>query len=54
MALSVWQVDISVAVAFAIASHALAIGLHIFLGLCCAWLEGIGVKRLTRVAEATQ
>ena len=53
MALSVWQVDTSVAVAFAIASHALAITLHIVLGLCCAWLEGIGVKRLTRFAEVT-
>jgi uncharacterized protein (TIRG00374 family) len=54
MALSVWQVDTSVAVAFAIASHALAVALHIFIGLCCAWLEGIGVKRLTRVAETTR
>ena len=54
MALSVWQVDTSVAVAFAIASHALAISLHIVLGLCCAWLEGIGVKRMTRLAEATE
>jgi uncharacterized protein (TIRG00374 family) len=53
MALSAWRVDTSVAVAFAIASHALAIALHIILGLCCAWLEGIGVKRLTRLAEAT-
>jgi uncharacterized protein (TIRG00374 family) len=53
MALSVWQVDTSVAVAFAIASHALAVGLHIVLGLCCAWFEGIGVRRLTRLAEAT-
>ena len=48
-----WLVDTSVAVAFAIASHALAIALHIVLGLCCAWFEGIGVRRLTRLAEAT-
>jgi uncharacterized protein (TIRG00374 family) len=53
MALSVWQVDTAVAVAFAIASHALAIALHIVLGIWSAWLEGIGMKRLTRLAEAT-
>jgi uncharacterized membrane protein YbhN (UPF0104 family) len=53
MALSVWHVDTSVAVAFAIASHALAIALHISLGACCAWLEGIRMKRLTGLAKAS-
>lgn len=52
MALSVWGVDTSTAVAFAIGSHALAIGLHIILGLAGAWHEGIGMIGLTRIARS--
>jgi len=51
LALSVWGVDTSTAVAFAIGSHALAIGLHIVLGLTGAWFEGIGLFGLTRIAR---
>jgi uncharacterized protein (TIRG00374 family) len=54
LALSVWHVNTSMAVAFAIASHAAYISLHIVLGLCCASLEGVAVKRLTHLAEGTE
>lgn len=53
LALSVWHVDTSTALAFAIVSHAAAIGLHVVLGAFCASLEGVAVKRLTRLAEVT-
>jgi len=49
LGLSVWNIDTSAAVAFAIGSHALAITLQILIGLVCAWFEGwkiIGLKRL--------
>jgi uncharacterized membrane protein YbhN (UPF0104 family) len=49
LALSVWNIDTAVAVAFAIGSHALVITMHILVGLICAWFEGwriIGLKRL--------
>jgi uncharacterized protein (TIRG00374 family) len=49
LALSVWNIDTSAAVAFAIGSHALVITLQILIGLMCAWFEGsriIGLKRL--------
>jgi uncharacterized protein (TIRG00374 family) len=49
LGLSVWNIDTSAAVAFAIASHALVIALQILIGLVCAWFEGwriIGLKRL--------
>lgn len=54
LALSVWHVEISVAVAFAIASHAAAITVHIVLGIYCASVEGVAVKRLTQLGEATE
>jgi hypothetical protein len=38
-------------VAFAIAAHAISIGLHIAFGLVCAWIEGIGMRRLTGLAQ---
>jgi uncharacterized protein (TIRG00374 family) len=43
LALSAWGVEPSTALAFAIASHVIAIGLHIMLGLGSAWFEGIGM-----------
>ena len=49
LGLSVWHIDTSAAVAFAIGSHALVITLQILIGLVCAWFEGwriIGLKRL--------
>jgi glycosyltransferase 2 family protein len=49
LGLSVWNIDTSAAVAFAIGSHALVITLQILIGLACAWFEGwriIGLKRL--------
>jgi len=49
LGLSVWNIDTSAAVAFAIGSHALVITLQILIGLVCAWFEGwriIGLKRL--------
>ena len=51
IALSVWRVDTSTAVAFAIAAHAISIALHIAFGLVCAWIEGIGMRRLTGLAQ---
>jgi glycosyltransferase 2 family protein len=52
LALSVWNVETPLALAFAIASHALAIGMHIMLGLAAAWYEGIGILGLTRIARS--
>jgi len=49
LGLSLWNIDTSAAVAFAIGSHALVITLQILIGLVCAWFEGwriIGLKRL--------
>jgi uncharacterized protein (TIRG00374 family) len=49
LGLSLWDIDTSAAVAFAIGSHALVITLQILIGLVCAWFEGwriIGLKRL--------
>jgi len=49
LGLSVWNINTSAAVAFAIGSHALVITLQILIGLVCAWFEGwriIGLKRL--------
>jgi uncharacterized protein (TIRG00374 family) len=49
LGLSLWNIDTSAAVAFAIGSHALVITLQILIGLICAWFEGwriIGLKRL--------
>ena len=51
VALSVWGIEASTALAFAIGSHALAIAMHILLGLVGAWDEGIGVTGLTRIAR---
>ena len=51
IALSVWRVDTSTAVAFAIGAHAISIALHIVFGISCAWIEGIGVRRLTSLAR---
>jgi uncharacterized protein (TIRG00374 family) len=51
LALSVWHVDMSTAVAFAIGAHAISIALHIVFGISCAWSEGIGVWRLTSLAQ---
>jgi uncharacterized protein (TIRG00374 family) len=51
IALSVWQVDTSTAVAFAIGAHAISMTLHIVFGLACAWIEGIGMRRLTALAQ---
>jgi uncharacterized protein (TIRG00374 family) len=52
LALSVWHVETSTAVAFAIGAHALAIGAHITLGLLAAWYEGIGIFGLTQLARS--
>src|SRR5262249_46505777 len=52
LALSVWGVDTSTAVAFAIASHALAIGVHIVLGMAGAWYEGVAMFGLSRTAQS--
>jgi hypothetical protein len=38
-------------VAFAIGAHAISIALHIVFGISCAWIEGIGVRRLTSLAQ---
>jgi glycosyltransferase 2 family protein len=49
LGLSLWNIDTSAAVAFAIGSHALVVTLQILIGLVCAWFEGwriIGLKRL--------
>ena len=54
LALSPWKVDTSVAVAFAIGTHAMAIALHILLGLCAAWAEGVGLARLSQAAQVLQ
>jgi hypothetical protein len=51
LALSVWHVDMSTAVVFAIGAHAISIALHIVFGISCAWSEGIGVWRLTSLAQ---
>jgi uncharacterized protein (TIRG00374 family) len=51
LALSPWQVDTSLAVAFAIVTHAMAIGFHIVLGSAAAWIEGVGLTSLSRVAQ---
>jgi uncharacterized protein (TIRG00374 family) len=52
ISLSVYGVDTSTAVAFAVASHALAIGTHIVLGLVGAWYEGIGMFGLTQTVRS--
>jgi glycosyltransferase 2 family protein len=52
LALSVWSVDTSIAVAFAISSHALTIGMHILIGLACAWFEGLRLSGLGRLTQA--
>jgi hypothetical protein len=52
LALSVWNIDTSAAVAFAIGSHALAITMHILVGLVCAWFEGWRIITLKRLASA--
>ena len=50
ISLSLWGVDSSTAIAFAIASHAIAIGLHIFLGTICLWHEGLRFRSLGRMS----
>jgi uncharacterized membrane protein YbhN (UPF0104 family) len=50
LGLSVWNIDTSAAVAFAIGSHAVVITLQILIGLVCAWFEGWRIIRLKRLA----
>ncbi len=52
LALSPWNVDTSLAVAFAIGTHAIAIALHVLLGLGAAWIEGVGLMRLSQAAHS--
>jgi len=52
LALSVWDVPTPLALAFAIGSHGLAIGVHIVFGLVAAWYEGVSPLGLTRLAGA--
>jgi uncharacterized protein (TIRG00374 family) len=52
LALSVWNVPTPQALAFAIGSHALAIGVHIVFGLVAAWYEGISLLGLTQMARS--
>jgi len=52
LALSVWHVETSVALAFAIVAHGLAIGVHITFGLFAVWYEGIGMFGLTQIAQS--
>jgi len=52
LALSVWHVETSVALAFAIVAHGLAIGVHIIFGLFGVWFEGIGIFGLTQIAQS--
>jgi len=54
IALSVWRVDTSIAVAFAIGAHAVFVGLQVILGLSCAWLEGFGMRGLTQLAQTSR
>jgi glycosyltransferase 2 family protein len=50
LGLSLWNIDTSAAVAFAIGSHALVITLQILIGLVCAWFEGWRIIALKRLA----
>lgn len=50
LGLSVWNIDTSAAVAFAIGSHALVTTLQILIGLVCAWFEGWRIISLKRLA----
>lgn len=51
VALAYWKVDTSAAIAFAIGSHAVAIGLHVILGMACAWLQGMRVASIVRLSR---
>lgn len=52
LALSVWGVKAETAMAFAICTHTVAIGVHIALGLVCACVEGFGVESWNRIRDA--
>lgn len=52
LALALWQVDTSTAIAFSIGSHAVAIGLHVAFGSACIWLQGMQVAGIVRLSRA--
>src|SRR5262245_31155200 len=52
LALSVWDVDSSLAVAFAVVTHFLSIGLHITCGVIATWREGVKVGRLSTFVDS--
>jgi uncharacterized protein (TIRG00374 family) len=49
LALSIWQVPLSLAAAVAVLAHGVSIGIHIALGTLCAWLAGIRLIPLSRL-----
>lgn len=51
LSLALWGIDNSTSIAFAIAAHAIAIGLHVGLGIACAMYEGIRVGSLTSLSQ---
>lgn len=51
MALSVWNVDLSVALAFAICAHALTMAIHIFGGIFSVWAEKMQLSSISHLAD---
>jgi uncharacterized protein (TIRG00374 family) len=52
LALALWKINQSSAIAFAIVSHAIAIGTHIVLGLVCAWYQGVTFANVSRMSDS--
>ena len=50
LALSAWNVPTAQAVAAGVLSHAVVISLHIAIGAACAWIAGLRLLSLSRVA----
>ena len=50
LALSVWNIPTSQAVAVGIIAHSVTVGLQIVLGVICAWCAGIRLSSLSRIS----
>lgn len=51
MALSVWNVDLSIALAFAICAHALTMAVHILGGIFSVWAEKMQLSSVSLLAD---
>ena len=52
LALSVWNVDLDLALAFAIGAHALPLAIQIVAGILSVWAEDLQVSNLTALADS--